>query len=516
MSAPTYDTARTGYHEHGHHDSGPHAATSHAAGSSRRTVMLAPPRSTYLVGPVSGLQLTAAITAIVVPFFLLVFGIPAAWLLMLTVWQACAITAIRLHGRTGWQLLGDLLRRVRRASPQRAHWHAGEAVTATNARPLATRGAAPARKPSPLLAAGPGRLGKAQVIHGADGDVFVLPMPGGQTRAARASAVWRVQGPSYALLPPADQDAAITAWAGALNRLATLPGLIGISVHQRAESATALDDTRSWHAANASDAVPVAAAAYAELLDTVDARDPSSWLVVTFDPRRVPGKLEGLETLIAQVPPILAAAGVRCRRRATASDVTDALLDLSRSITCAPPDPTSVPVRPVFPPFDDTAEVMSVGGVHHAAIVATTSTAVGVDGDLLAPLFAARADVETTTAITIRPLNPDQTQARARARQVKLRRQHHAAMTSSMSGMLIDTHRVEQELATLAALGADAVRGAVETELVITAVITGGDVATVLTARDGLMRDAAPLRFTPVAFPAPTVAFTRAPLGGLL
>ena len=160
--------------------------------------------------------------------------------------------------------------------------------------------------------------------------------------------------------------------------------------------------------------------------------------------------------------------------------------------------------------------MMSVGGVHHAAVVATTSMAVGVDGDLLAPLFATRADVETTTAITIRPLNPDQTQARARARQVKLRRQHHAAMTSSMSGMLIDTHRVEQELATLAALGADAVRGAVETELVITAVITGCDPGTVLTARAALIRDAAPLRFAPVAFPTPTVAFTRAPLGGLL
>ena len=510
MSAPTF---------HSQHDT--HApARSHSSqdayAAPRRTVMLAPPRSTYLVGPVSGLQLTAAITAIVVPFFLIVFGIPAAWLLMLTVWQACAITALRHRGRTGWQLLGDVLRRVRRAHPQRAHWRAGEVITATDARPLATRGPAPARKPAPLLAAGPGRLGKAQVVSSDAGDVFVLPMPGGQTRAARASAVWRVNGPSYALLPPADQDAAITAWAGALNRLATLPGLIGISVHQRAESATALDDTRSWHAANASDAVPVAAAAYAELLDTVDARDPSSWLVVTFDPRRVPGKLDGLETLIAQVPPILATAGVRCRRRATAADATDALLDLARPITCAPPEATAVPVRPVFPPYEETPDVMSITGVHHAAIVATTSTAVGVDGDLLAPLFAARADVETTTAITIRPLNPDQTQARARARQVKLRRQHHAAMTSSMSGMLIDTHRVEQELATLAALGADAVRGAVETELVLTAVITGSDPATVLTARDGLMRDAAPLRFSPVAFPAPTVAFTRAPLGGLL
>ena len=83
-----------------------------------------------------------------------------------------------------------------------------------------------------------------------------------------------------------------------------------------------------------------------------------------------------------------------------------------------------------------------------------------------------------------------------------------------MSGMLIDTHRVEQELATLNAPGADAVRGAVETELVVTVAITGSSEVTILSSRDGLIRDAAPLRFTPVVFPALTVALTRAPMGG--
>jgi hypothetical protein len=170
----------------------------------------------------------------------------------------------------------------------------------------------------------------------------------------------------------------------------------------------------------------------------------------------------------------------------------------------------------VFPAFTDTTAVMRVGDVVHAGVVATTATAVGVDGDVLAPLFRARPGVEVTVTVTIRPLNPEQTQARSRARQVKLRRQHAAALSSSMSGLLIDTHRVEQELAALTALGADAVRGAVETELVIACTVTGNDDALVLAGRDALIRDAAPLRFTAVTFPAPIVAFTRAPLGGLL
>lgn len=485
-------------------------------GQTRRTVMLASPKSTYLIGPVSGLQLGAGLAAVLTPIFLLVAPLPAPLLLMITVWQVAAISAVRHKGRNGWQLIGDLVRRVKRDTPAQAAWHAPEPAAMTAPKPLATRGKAPTVKPRALLAAGPGRLAKAQVMSTPDGDVFVLPAPGGQTRAARATVAWRVTGPGYALLPGSDQDMAIGQWAAAINRLASLPGLVGLTVHQRAESATALDETRSWHAAHASDQVPVAAAAYAELLDTVEARDPSTWLAVTFDPRRVPGKLDGVAALAAEVPGILTGAGIEVRRRATAADATDALSDLARGIDSAPPAPTPLDSRPVFPAYAETPDVMDVAGVVHAAIVATTATAVGVNGDVLAPLFDTRPGVETAVALTIRPLNPDQTQARSRARQVKLRRQHNAAMTSSMSGMLIDTHRVEQELATLTALGADAARGAVETELVVTVSITGADQGTVLTARDGLVRDAAPLRFTPVAFPTPTVAFTRTPIGGLL
>lgn len=504
------------------HGTAPHsgAAQPHAA---RRAVMLATPRSTYLIGPVSGLQLGAALVATIVPIFLLMAPIPAPVLLIVALWQGCAITAVRHRGRNGWQLLGDLARRVRRAKPARAGWHADLPVDQTaGARPLTSRGPAPARRPEPLFAAAPGRLKKAQVLDTAEGDIFLLPVPGGQTRAGRATAAWRVTGPGYALLPGADQDTAIAGWAAAINRLATLPGLVGIGIHLRAETATALDETRSWHAEHAGDAVPVAASAYAELLATVEARDPSCWLAVTFDPRRVRGKLTGLPPLIAEVPGILRAAGVTVRRRATRADVVDALLDLARPVSTAPPEPTTVPVRPIFPPYTETPALMAVDtpaagvAVHHAAIAATTATAVGVDGDVLTPLFAARPGVEITVAITVRPLNPEQTQARSRARQVKLRRQHAAAMSSSMSGLLIDAHRVESELATLTALGADAVRGSVETELVLTATITGSSPEQVLTARDGLIRDAAPLRFTPVLFPAPVIAFTAAPIGGLL
>jgi len=99
---------------------------------------------------------------------------------------------------------------------------------------------------------------------------------------------------------------------------------------------------------------------------------------------------------------------------------------------------------------------------------------------------------------------------------VKLRRQRAAAENSSMTGLLIDTHKLDQEMQTLYALGADAARGSVETELVITVTITGDDPQRVRTVRAALVRDAAPLHLTTVAYPAPTVMFTRAPLGGLL
>jgi hypothetical protein len=85
-----------------------------------------------------------------------------------------------------------------------------------------------------------------------------------------------------------------------------------------------------------------------------------------------------------------------------------------------------------------------------------------------------------------------------------------------MSGLLIDTHRLDQEMASLHALGADAARGSVETELVITVVLSGSDAEVLSAARAALIRDAAPLRFTGVAYPTPAVLFTRAPIGGLV
>ncbi len=81
-----------------------------------------------------------------------------------------------------------------------------------------------------------------------------------------------------------------------------------------------------------------------------------------------------------------------------------------------------------------------------------------------------------------------------------------------MSGLLIDTHRLDQEMASLHALGADAARGSVETELVITVVLSGRDEEILSSARAALMRDAAPLRFTGGAYPTPAVLFASAPI----
>ncbi len=336
------------------------------------------------------------------------------------------------------------------------------------------------------------------------------------------AAAWAITGPGYALLPGRDQETAIDAWAVAINRIAALPGIVGISVHERADTTTGLTHAHQWHDAHADDArVPVAAQQYAELLATVDARDPSCVIAVTFDPRKTPGKLDGIPALAEEVPPILGNAGLTLHRRLTAADAIHAVMDLARPLRDTPEPVTDFPAAPVFPAFTDSHDMMSIStvrgdDVHHSALVAVTATSVGVTGDVLAPLFTARPGVETAVALTIRPLPTEQTQARARARHVKLRRQRAAAENSSMTGLLIDTHKLEQEMQTLHALGADAARGSVETELVITVTITGDDPQRVRTARAALVRDAAPLRFTTIAYPTPTVMFTRAALGGLL
>ena len=480
----------------------------------RRTVLLAARRSTYLIGPVSGLQLAAAISALVLPVFVAISALPGwAWL-VIVIWQVAAITAVRRDGRNGWQLLAHLARSHRRADPARARW--APPADAAQIRPadLTVRGASTAARP--LLSAGPGRLARAQVLSTTAGDVFLLPAPGAVSRAGRASAAWKVTGPAYALLTSRDQDGAIERWAAAINRLASLPGLVGITVHQRSNSATGLADARTWSRAHASTAVPVAAQQYADLLAHTDARDPSSDLVVTFDPRRVPGKAAGVGDLVAEVPALLAAAGIQVQRGIDAPEVVQALMDLARPIDTPPPAPPTAGVRPVLPSYREETDLVVFDGVCHSAIIAVTATAVGVSGDVLAPLFATRRGVEVSLALTVRPLPAEQTQARARARSVKLRRQRAAAQSSSVSGILIDTHRIDQEMDVLDALGADAVRGSVETELVITAVLSGPDPARVRAARDGLLREAAPLRFTVLPWPAPTVAFTRTPIGGLL
>ena len=485
-----------------------------APAQERRAVLLAARRSTYLVGPVSGPQLTAAIAALVLPVFIAMSGVPGwPWLVLLT-WQVAAITAIRRDGRSGWQLLALLARAHRRSSDSRARWQPPAEAADLRAKDLVVR-AAPSR-PRPMLASAPGRLARAKAMPTTAGDVFLLPAPAAMSRAGRATAAWRVTGPPYALLTGHDQDTAIGRWAAALNRLAALPGIVGVTVHERSESSTGLADARAWHAAHAVDAVPVAAREYAALLDSTDARDPSSTLAVTFDPRRVPGKAAGLAELIGEVPGILAHAGITVHRQVTTAEAVAALVDLACPIDQTPPPPAADFAAPVFPAYAEEQDLVLFDGVCHTAVVAVTATAVGVTGDVLAPLFAARRDVETAVAITARPLPAEQTQARARARSVKLRRQRAAAESSSMSGMLIDTHRIAQEMDVLDALGADAVRGSVETELVISVVVSGSDPARVRAARSALIRDAAPLRFTVLPWAAPTVAFTRSPIGGLL
>lgn len=516
-----------------------------------RTVLLASARSTYLVGPISGLQLAAVLAAIVLPVFIAISRIPGWAFVIMLLWQIAAISCVRAHGRNGWQLLSGLWRSMQRDKTINANYTPPSEPALITPTPIYIPAATPnnmsnasgdvgttthgdVSRARALFASAPGRIAKATSITTAHGDVFILPRPGGQNKAGRVSAAWHITGPGYALLPARDQENAIDAWSGAINRIAALPGIVGISVHERADTRTGLTQARTWHDNNADDAsVPVAAAAYKELLATVDARDPSCVITVTFDPRTTTGatsrrtmkgsrgKLEAIIALIEEVPPILHNAGLTLHQRLDAAEIVHAAMDLARPLEHKPAPPTHLPIAPVFPAFTEGNDLTSVTSdtgthVHHAALVAITATSVGVTGDVLTPLFAARSGVATALALTIRPLPAERTQARARARHVKLRRQRAAAENSSMTGLLIDTHRLDQEMMTLHALGADAARGSVETELIITVTITGDDPQQVRTAKAAIIRDGAPLRFTTITYPMPAVMFTRTPIGGLL
>lgn len=481
--------------------------------NERRTVLLASPRSTYLVGPVSGLQLVALLAGVVLPIFIALSGIPGWGFLVLLVLEIAVICAVRKDGANGWRLLGRLWRNVRRARPSAVNYAAPSEPALWHSPALPVEAAIGNTRR--LFAAAPGRLAPATVLSTPSGDVFLLPRPGGQTKPGRATAAWHVSGPGTALLPGHDQDLAIDAWAAGINRLAALPGLVGLSIHVRANTAAGLREARMWHDQHSdAAAVPVAASSYQELLEEVQARQATCTLAVTFEPRRAPGRLAGIPALVDEVPGILRDAGLELHGRVNAQDVVDAALDVAG---CEPGAPAAqIASMPVFPLYRESMDLVEFDGICHTALAATTATAVGVDGTVLAPLFTTRAGVEIAVALTIRPLPTEQTQARARARQVKLRRLRAAADSSSMSGLLIDTHRLDQEMATLHALGADAARGSVETELVITASINGNDPERVRAAGAALVRDAAPLRFTCLPYPAPAVLFTNVPIGGLL
>jgi len=70
-------------------------------GYEPRAVLLASARSTYLVGPVSGLQLGAVLAAIVLPVFVGISQIPGWLFVILLIWQIALISAIRIQVAMG-------------------------------------------------------------------------------------------------------------------------------------------------------------------------------------------------------------------------------------------------------------------------------------------------------------------------------------------------------------------------------------------------------------------------------
>ncbi len=475
---------------------------------TRRTVLLAAPRAAYLVGPISGLQLISSISAVLCSVVLTVTGPPGWPWLVLLITELAVISCIRRNQRNGWYLLAHQVRAARRQTSRLSRYEA------INVPRKFHRGTTDL-----LFSAAPGRLARAGVSRVDEQDVFTLPRPRSGKPGARQTLAWHVEGPAYQLLDGPDQDHAISRWASAINTFALTPGLIGVTVHHRTSTADALTSAHAWHREHRSDAVPLAREGYQDFLAHLSAQTSHTVFAATFDARLLKQASGTLQAGGAALTSAMRQAGISVTGQITRDQVQEALLAPFLPLPDGPTgrEHTQTPKqRPIFPSYQDTAEFLVTPHSAHTALSAVCATAIEVDGNVLAPLMAVRPGVQVAFALTIRPIPPERTQARTRVRQLKLRRQQIAADTSPMSGLLIDTHRLQREMASLHQMGAQAARGHVETELVIHAVVSGSDRETVAAATSVLIREAAPLRFTSVAYPTPTVLFTLTPLGGLL
>ena len=460
------------------------------------TGMLPRVRTARLIGPISGLQLGAGLAAVILPVpFLVAFG-GRGLLLLPAIWTLCAVTAYRREGRNGWWWLSFTVHAARRHDPARAVW------TQAPSTPAAARKKDVPKPGQSLFAAAPGRLVGARLSAVAGhGDGFVVPQHATAKRRRTTTIAWEITGPPFDTASIAAENTATTAWAGALDALSRLDGLVAITLHC---------DSAPEYRADRTPSETVAGREYGLLLGTV-AQQPAQRVVIAVTWKSDEEAVAGVNETIV----ILHRAGMTLLRSITATDVLERTRDLSE-IELVPASP--LPRRTAVPAYRDHAGSTEWLDTDAASVVvvATSSLPVSVDGHVLEDLFSAPASTtRVRAAIVLRPIPKQRAQASARARRTKLRRTVASSDANLFSGMLIDSFEAEAELETLNELSARGARGQAEYEAIVYASLTSPDMATAKAAAGTLTRAIPALLFQRVAFPGPVAVAIALPIGVL-
>ncbi len=460
------------------------------------TGMLPRARSAQLIGPISGIQVGAALAAIIVPVPLLVAFGGRGLILIPAIWTLCAVTAFRRDGRIGWWWLAFAVHAAQRHDPSRAVWSQSVAAPAPPS-PKET-----VKPGSELFAAAPGPLAGARLgaVPG-HGDSFLVPPHAAAKRRRTATVAWEVTGPPFDTASVAAENTATTAWASCLDALARLDGLVAVVLHC---------DSAPEHRTERTDTDTVAGREYGLLLDTV-AQQPAQRVVIAVTWKSEADAAAGVvETVL-----ILHRAGMVLLRSVTVADVLERTRDLSE-IDLVPQGRQAR--RTAVPAYRDHASATEWLDSDAATVVmvATSSLPVSVDGHVLEDLFSApTSTTRVRAAIVLRPVAKQRAQATARARRTKLRRTVASQGSNLFADMMIDSFEAEAELETLDELSARGARGQAEYEAIVYASLTSPDMATAKTAAGTLTRSIPALLFQRVAFPGPVAIAIALPIGVL-
>jgi hypothetical protein len=225
-------------------------------------------------------------------------------------------------------------------------------------------------------------------------------------RAARTlTAAVSLQGRSFALLGPDEQDRRVGAWSSVLASLAREGSPV-----QRVQwvAASFPDDGRGVHAYLAvADAASASAASYGALLDDMDSHACAHDVVLAVQVRLTKSLEVGCATLAREVGSLvrlLADADVQVESVLSAEDLAHQLLRTYEA--GAPGAPARSSAEDPWPmAMEETWSSVRVDGMVHATFWVAEWPRIEVRSDFLAPLLLGSA--RSTFAVVMEPLGPD-------------------------------------------------------------------------------------------------------------